>query len=172
MNKIKDDDLPSAAGYALLEANKWSSVAKMITKKGYDKERACIQVLSIELYLKSILMCEGINISKIDNKKDNGHNNHYLYDLYNRISDKTKIKLKQNINFVPIHERDPLIEDKKYDFNTFEEALQGISNYFVDLRYEFDKFVNGQPIFVMCDFINKFEGAIKKLTKEIYSTRI
>ena len=59
-----------------------------------------------------------------------------------------------------------------YDYDSFEEALQGILNNFIDLRYEFDKFVNGQPIYIMRDFINKFEEAIKRLAKEIYSNHI
>lgn len=172
MNKVEEKDLKSAAGYALIEAKKWSSVARMITTKGYEKEQVCIQILAIEIYFKSILMCEGTNISKINNRKENGHNAHHLYDLYNRMNKETKIKLKEDINFTPIHERNPLMEEIKYDFNTFEEALEGVSNNFVDLRYEYDKFVNGQPIYIMCDFVNKLEEKTKKLAQESYNNII
>ena len=169
MSTIKEENLISAAGYALIEAKKWGSIGNMVTKKGYEKERACIQVLAIEIYLKSILMSEGINISKIRNKKENGHNDHYLYDLYNRISENTKLKIKEGIDFSPIHEINPLNNKIKYDFYTFEEALKEISNNFVDLRYEYEKFVNGQSLYIMCNFINKLEKVIKEIAISEYT---
>lgn len=172
MNKIKDEDLKIAAGFALIEAKKWSSVVRMITRNGYEKERACLQVLAIEIYLKSILMCEGVNISKIDNKKENKHNDHYIYDLYNRMSKEIKEQIKNEVDFIPVYKIDSLGEEIKCDLDTFEKCLQSISNNFVDLRYEYEKFVNGKPILAMCDFIEKVEIVIKKLAQEIYEKTI
>lgn len=168
MNKIKDKDIKLAAAYAFVEADNWYVIGKIIeekikTEKRLHQQCAVIKLLAIELYLKTILLCNGINISEINSLR--GSDGHKIFKLYNKLPNNLRIKIKETIDYKPI-----IIEDRCIiaEYKTFEDALNKISNDFIELRYEFDKVSDRPQIVVLYSFIIKLETVVKELAYKCY----
>lgn len=159
-NKIVD-----AAGYAINEASLWDSASDKILEQGrVYKSQFCVNALfSIELYLKAILFCFGKNVTKMNL-------NHNIRSCYELLNDDYKEKIKDGIKI----DREILIEfpsKRIITFNTFEEELEFISNDFVDLRYEYEKFLNGMGIIILTDFIMQLKNNCRKLALNLFTTK-
>lgn len=94
--KIESKDLKTYACYAMMEANRWKAVAKKIDdEKGLSREKIVILSYVAELYLKSMLMYNGINIME-NNKKQKGPG-HKLFELYKLLPESIKTTLLQEL---------------------------------------------------------------------------
>ena len=144
--KIESKDLKTYACYAMMEANRWKAVAKKIDdEKGLSREKIVILSYVAELYLKSMLMYNGINIME-NNKKQKGLG-HKLFELYKLLPESIKITLLQELKLEPIIVKDFYTGQVKRTYNSFEEILELISNNFIDLRYNYEQYAKRRTDF-------------------------
>ena len=156
--EIKDEDLEKAAQFALIEAGEWSGAVKELLKRGRFTRQICVMlVYSIEIYLKAILMKKGINISKEKHC-------HEIYSMYKKLNDSEKKIIKDNIDSSVEHTD---IEDNYIKIEAFEKMLEFVSNDFVNLRYNYEKYVNGEPIYTIKEFVLAVNENCQKLAKSI-----
>lgn len=155
--EISNEVLKKASEYAYLEAKKWDSASNILYRNRLDTQ-ACVNALfAIELYLKSILMNQGINVTKESY-------NHNIYKMYNAIPDNIKNKISLNIKIdskLYISMTDELIE-----FETFEDELEFISNDFMYLRYEYEKYLKGKKIIMLSEFIIALKDNCRNVLKD------
>lgn len=157
--KIEDNALENAAEYAIIEAKKWDRSSEILNKyRGVDSQICVNALFSIELYLKSILLNSGINVTR----ENFGHK---IYEMYSKLDDSLKEKIKKDIKFDK--KINKIIFDEIIKFNSFEEELEYISNDFMYLRYEYEKFINGKQIIILKNFINSLKVNCKKIAMEL-----
>lgn len=146
--RIKDDEMNKAAGYAVAEAFDWYRTTNLIMKNNYNnrlKTQICVCALvSIELYLKSILFNMGINVTE----ENIGHD---IYFMYKKLDEKVKNDIQRDVKVD--YEIKKNILNEVVLFNSFEEELQYIANDFVYLRYEYEKILNHIGIITPTNFI-------------------
>lgn len=155
-NEIDDSKLGDAAGFAIVEADSWNRASEIILKNNIRlRTQICISaLLSIELYLKSILLNMRINVTK-------KHYGHDIYKMYCELDNKMKEKIKEGVKIdYEIHKT---ILNEVMKFNSFEEELKYISNDFMFLRYEYEKFINGMTIITLTDFIINVKDNIQDI---------
>lgn len=158
--QISDDKLNDAAGFAIIEAMKWDSASKILCQNDRLKSQAIVNALfAIELYLKVILLCMGINVTT----KREGHN---IYDMYLKMDSSVKKELEKNIKIDNVIQKQIL--DEVVVFNTFEEELIYISNDFMYLRYEYEKFINGAQIIILPNFVMQFKSNCAEQARKIF----
>lgn len=162
--QIPDTSLKDAAGWALIEAQKWDSASEILHKNERLRSQTCVNALfAIEMYLKSILLNLGINVTT----ENYGHK---IYDMYCQMDNCIKEKLKRNARLdKEVHKS---IFNEVLKFNTFEEELKYISNDFMYLRYEYEKFINGKQIIILTDFIMFFKLNCRKIAEQIFYRRM
>lgn len=158
--EVLDSELNDAAKFAILEANHWYDAVQVLMKhpKHFDSQICVLSLLSLELYMKSILMSKGINVTK-------EHMGHKIYEMYISFSEEEKEKIQKDVH----------IDRKEYlslfgehiIFNNFDEELKYISNDFVYLRYEYEKFMNGIAILTLPKFILKVTENTKRLARNL-----
>ena len=158
--RISDRDLKTAAQFALLEAGGWDDAVSVLQQydKKFDCQTCVMAMYSIELYLKAILMAKGINVT-VNTK------HHDIDDLFNKLSDSEQQKIKEGIIPSGIDLYDLMGDYIKLD--TFESELAFISKDFVQLRYQYEKYMNGEPIYILQDFIIALRNNVRKLAKGI-----
>lgn len=162
--KVLDLELNDAAEFAVLEAYHWDDAVQVLMKypKHFDSQICILSLLSLELYMKSILMSKGINVTK-------DYMGHKIYEMYIKLSEEEKTKIQKDVQ----------IDRKEYlslfgehiIFNNFDEELKYISNDFVYLRYEYEKFMNGIAILTLPNFILKVTENAKILARELISEK-
>lgn len=154
--KIPSDRLPDAAGYALIEANKWSDVVSFLNQSnGHFDEQICVlAMLATELYLKAVFMKKGI--------QEIGHD---ISNLYEKLNANEKRMLKKGIK--PNRFVFSSLTEHYLHFETFEEELDYVSKDFVDLRYNYETFNSGYPVFILTEFILPLMENSRKLAKKI-----
>lgn len=155
-NKISDKKLQDAAAFAIVEADNWNRASNILfTNNNRLRSQTCVSALfAIELYLKSILLNMKINVT-------NEKFGHDIYSMYRKLDDELKNKIKKDIKIdCEVHK--PLF-DEVVRFNTFEEELEYISNDFMYLRYEYEKFLNGMTIITLTDFIMFLKDNCQKI---------
>ena len=59
------------------------------------------------------------------------------------------------------------IEDNYIKIESFEKMLEFVSNDFVNLRYNYEKYVNGEPIYTIKEFVLAVNENCQKLAKSI-----
>ena len=144
--EIDSKGLKDAACWAMMEANRWRAVAKKIDdEKGLIREKIVILSYVAELYLKSMLIYNDINIME-DNKKQKGPG-HKLFELYKLLPESIKTTLLYELKLEPIEVKDPYTGQVKKICNSFEEILELISNNFIDLRYNYEKYAKRRTYF-------------------------
>ena len=111
------------------------------------------------MYLKSILLNLGINVTT----EKYGHK---IYDMYNRLDSNLKEKIKYQTRVDKKVNKSLFNEVIK--FNSFEEELKYISNDFMYLRYEYEKFINGKQIITLTDFIMFLKLNCRKISTKIF----
>lgn len=91
--KIPDSELQGAAQYAILEASHWDDAVNLLLKhkKHFESQICVLSLFALELYMKSILMSKGINVTT----QDMSHN---LYDMYNKLSKKEKEQIQSDVH--------------------------------------------------------------------------
>lgn len=144
----KDKDLVFASFHAKEEANAWRNTALGILKNDYTNRQACVlQILSSELYLKSLLMILDIDVIKTFKNKDG----HSLYKLYNSLPDaELKKTIEENVKF---HRLEINTGANIYWIETFDEFLKEISHGFINYRYEYEKYLLDLTINIPIEFI-------------------
>lgn len=154
--QVKQEFLPAAAVHAIIEAGKWADAVGILRSNrcGLESQICVLSLLSIELYLKAIQM-----------KKGSQPNNHSINELYSKLSTEEKEILKEGI--VPDGVVPSTLLDEYIQLDTFEKELEYIDRDFVYLRYEYEKFSENQPIFVLDDFILQLLENSKKLATSI-----
>ena len=158
--KIDNEDLPKAAQFALLEAGTWDDSVSVLQQ---FKSRFCCQICvmamySIELYLKAILMAKGENVTA--NRK--GHD---IESMFYSLNEEEQNTIKDGIAPSGIDFSSMLGDYIKLD--SFEKELKYISNDFVQLRYQYELFMNGKPIYIYQKFVLALRDNIRKLAKAI-----
>ena len=180
IGELDEEDLNEATALAILEADNWYKIGKIIEQEQMYKQNAVIKLLASELYLKSILLCSGQNITKIKELRKE----HKLKILYENLDDSIKgklefytvDKLKKMKIFFPIEITDTILNKKICVYNDFAKVLEKISNDFVELRYDYDKVTNRKQkevdnTIVLDAFISKFEESLKELAYEVYNNK-
>ena len=158
--KVPNNKLKEASQFAFMEATHWLEIAEEISDKHSSQKYICY-LFSSELYIKSLLMYNGINVTKdLDFKK--GHNLSYLMD---KLTDEDKELIKRNtpidkIIFNPI-------TDEKIIFNSFKDELKQIEEDFLIIRYEYEKFMNGKPLYLLIDFAKSLSYNLYKYANTI-----
>lgn len=157
-NPIIDKDLKKAFLYSIIEAKKWGRTAQILKKEKNLCTQTCVcYIYSIEIALKGLIMNNGINIT-------NSKNTHCLIDLFELLDEKAKAKIINEVKY----DSKPTFNlfDDYIFFNSFEEELEFISNDFIGLRYNFERFLNGQAIYIMNDFIESLAMSIIGIANE------
>lgn len=143
---IDSKGLNAAACCAMIEANRWKAVAKKIEdEKGLFREKIVILSYVAELYLKSILMYNDINIME-NNKKKKGPG-YKLFDLYKLLPENIKNILLHELKLEPIIVKDFYTGQVKKIYNSLDEILELISNNFIDLRYNYEQYAKRKNYF-------------------------
>lgn len=119
MKQINNADLTTAFHYGLLEANKWKQCVILLNKKGLEMQKCVISLLASELFLKSILMYRGINITTIKISK----NGHELYKFFRALPIADQTAIEKNIEFKKIIHVDMLTGALIKEYNNFDEAV-------------------------------------------------
>ncbi len=163
--EIKDEDLEKAAQYAIMEANDWRDAAKVLKEENYSRQTCVLLLYSTEIYLKAIFMQKGINITNKENKKQFGHN---IYNMYEKLDDSEKNRIKSNVD-LPVEYTD--LAGDRFKEESFEKMLEFVSNDFVNLRYNYEKYVNGEPIYVFIGFILAVNENCQKLAESIINQK-
>ncbi len=157
--RINDDELPHACQTAIIEAKNWNKAAEILIPYNRFESQICVMLLySIELYLKAILMNKGTNVTDKRFKSDYSHD---IYKLYNLLKEEEKEIIRKGVQIdkciylgiIPI----------KVEFNDFDHELKYVSKGFIDYRYEYESFCNGQYILTLTDFIISINNNAKKL---------
>jgi hypothetical protein len=143
---IDSKGLKAAACCAMMEANRWKAVAKKIEdEKGLFREKIVILSYVAELYLKSILMYNDINI--MENNKKNKGPGHKLFDLYKLLPENIKNIFLHELKLEPITVKDFYTGQVKRIYNSLDEILELISNNFIDLRYNYEQYAKRKTYF-------------------------
>lgn len=118
---------------------------KLENNNYFNRQAYVVLAYAQELFIKSILLKQGVNFSKI----------HLLDSLFNLISSKDKAKIikKIKINSLDVIDKDGNIIQR---LNNFDDYLKFISKYFVKLRYEFEKVNFVIPTTIPTKFFNDF----------------
>ena len=159
---IDSKDLNTAAQLACLEAGSWADAASALSvyKNRFEIQECVCLLFAIELYFKAVIMYEGAQ-----------QKGHKLFELFDHLKDEDKLIVKEGI--VPDGRVCVEYGEEYIELNSFEEELKYISNDFVDLRYEFEKYTNGYPVVALKDFLKKLMNNAKRLAyKEIYNNDI
>lgn len=157
-HEIEDNDLPEAFSYAVMESTKWGKAGSVLdNEKNMSIQASVCYLLSIELAMKGLLMNSGINVTK----KHYGHN---LSKLFNDLDADIKESLKEVVECNQTTLSGLLLE--KVSFSSFEDELEYIANDFMNLRYEFETFLNGRAIYLFDDFIKNLAIKINKIAKQ------
>lgn len=140
------NDLCYEYNIAYQEGCIWLELGFKLEKNNYFNRQAYVVLIyASELFLKSILMKNNINFSRT----------HDLFSLFNLVNDECKAIIKKKIEIDKLE-----IVDKDNNIigylNDFEDYLKFISNYFVDLRYDFEKINSNNSTIIPTNFINKF----------------
>ena len=159
--QIRDEDLEHAAGFAIIEAGNWYGAANVLLpyKKNIDCQICVMTLFAIELYLKAILMKKGINITT---RKQSGHD---IYSMYKSLSSDEQDIIKDGVE--PSGKDYYDVFGEHINLDSFDKELKFISNDFVQLRYHYEKFMNGEPIFAYPEFILAVCSNCKKLARSI-----
>ena len=157
---IKDSDLKTAAQHALIEAGEWDDAVTVLqNSNGKFECQICVMAMfSIELYLKMLLMMEGENVT--ENKI-----RHNISSLFNKLRNTEKQSIKESVSTSLISITG--LFDDHIQLDSFEEILDFIANDFIQLRYKYEKFMHGEPIYILQDFILELRNAIRKNAKSI-----
>jgi len=145
---IDSKGLKAAACCAMMEANRWRAVAKKIEDEmGLFREKIVILSYVAELYLKSILMYNDINIMENENKKKKKGPGHNLFELYKLLPENIKNTLLHELKLESIIVKDFYTGQVKKIYNSLEEILELISNNFIDLRYNYEQYAKRTAYF-------------------------
>ena len=128
------------------EACMWLELGYELENNNYFNRQAYVALAyAQELFIKSILIKQDVNFSRI----------HSLDLLFNLISSKDKAKIikKIKINSLDVIDKDGNIMQR---LNNFDDYLKFISEYFVELRYEFEKVDFVIPTTIPTKFFNDF----------------
>lgn len=109
----------------------------------YSRQAYVLLALSIEIFIKAILLKNNIQIPAT----------HNLKDLFSRMPRNIKKSIVDslNINKLPIHdENDIEVEVLK----TFDDYIGFINKYFIELRYDYEKITNAKITVIPILFIN------------------
>nr|MBQ4454577.1 HEPN domain-containing protein [Clostridia bacterium] len=157
--RIRDEDLGRAAQYALLEAGEWDDAASVLQqyKNRFSCQICVMAMFSIELYLKAILMAKGINVTT-DGK---GH------DIEGMILSLTPAEQEEiKTGITPSGSAFSNILGDYIDLDSFEKELKFISRDFIQLRYHYEKYMNGEPVYALQEFILALRDNVRKTAKK------
>lgn len=161
---LNNKNLIDAAGFALIEALRWSDAAEILRKHKNLNMQFCVNALfSIELFMKSILLSNNIDVKEKKFKHD-------IYKLFNELEVDIKDKIKKDVKYDTKSISDLL--GNIVNFASFEEELEFISNDFMYLRYEYEKFLNGYSIFTFSEFVSNLMICIRELSLQIVAKNI
>lgn len=157
---ICDDDLGKAALFTILEAGEWDDAVSVLQQyKTRFRCQICVMALySIELYFKALLMNKGINVTK-DSK---GHD---IESMFYTLTDTERQIIKDGIRPSGI-DFSNLVGDY-INLDSFEKELKFISKDFIHLRYHYEKFMNGEPVYAYEGFVIALRNNLRKLAKAI-----
>lgn len=143
-----NSDLVFESFHAREEGNAWRNLALKDIHDDYTSRQAYILlILSTELYIKSLLMVLDVDVISTF-KTNDGHN---LSKLYNALPDKNlKQTILENVKFHPVGSKYPT---NPKNLDTFNDYLTEISKGFINYRYEYEKYVNNEDIFMPSEFI-------------------
>lgn len=158
--RISDKDLDQAAQFALLEAGSWDdAVSVLLQYKNRFSCQICVMAMySIELYLKAILMAKGENVTT--SKK--GHD---IESMFYSLNNEEQQKIKDGISPTGIDFSNLVGDYIKLD--SFEKELKFISKDFIQLRYHYEVFMNGEPVYPYPGFVLPLRDNVRMLAKEI-----
>ncbi len=149
----KDSNLVFASFYAKVEADECKSLAEKVLKEDIANRQATIlMILSIELYIKTLLMILGVDVI-CKYKNNDGHN---LYKLFKAIPDDD---LKKTI-----------IENaciNRWDVDSFEKTLKEISRGFIEYRYEYEKYLRNEIIEIPIRFICRLNIILSEICNRL-----
>ena len=156
---IRNEDLDKAAQYALLEAGEWDDAILVLlqNKKRFYCQICVMAMYSVELYLKAILMAKGMNVTT------NGKG-HDVESMFYALSASEQATVKSGITPTGVDITNLIGDYIKLD--SFENELKFISKDFIQLRYHYEKFMNGEPIYAFPDFILALRDNVRKLAKD------
>lgn len=156
---INEEDLIDAAKFAIMEASEWDDAIIALQKYGARFEcQICVLLMySIELYLKAIIMTKGIGISE-------KLKTHKVKELFNYLDESEQQIIKEGAN-LPIIDFGGFDGEEYIRIDSFESALDFISNDFINLRYQFEKYVFGEPIYFLNKFVFKLRDDLKNIAK-------
>ena len=131
------------------EASNWRKYGKLIENESIYNQGAYIMLTySIELYFKCLLSICNHNI--LDKK----YKIHDLNELFYKLPLGLQTIIINNIEISTIDVIDKN-DNILYTLTSFDEYMREISDSFIKLRYEYEKFNNGKLIFIPIGFINK-----------------
>ncbi len=155
-----DSDLDYAAKYAISEASRWDnaiSVLQQANKQYFDCQICVMTVLSAELYLKATLMLNGINVTK-----DRDCMQHNLRKLFEKLEESDQLYIKEQME--PCDTETILLISECIVLRDFDQKLDFISNDFINLRYHYEKFLNGEPILTLQKFTLDFRDCVRDIS--------
>ncbi len=164
--KIEDVQLDKGFEFSIIEIRKWYKAGKVLKENRLDVPSLVCFLYAIELSLKGLLMNNGINVT--DEKSLKSHN---LLILFRRLDKDTKLRIQKEAPcdkrlVLPISTIHNGMEKEMLTFNNFEKQLDFISNDFINLRYEYEKHLNGQPVVLLTVFIESLATCLLKLMNE------
>lgn len=155
INKIK------SSFYLKQEALRWNKAySLLINDKTLVREVCIMASFSCELLLKSLLLFEDNDVEVV---REIGHN---LKTLFDKLNDDTKSTLESRI-FWKQQTINYLDTKKKQRIKSFRGFLECVSEQFVELRYNFEKFVEGDNIICFPEFIIEFNKKLIDYINEI-----
>ncbi len=143
------------------EAIQWRDAAvalESFRKKYFDSQISVCLCFSCELYLKAIWVIEKGNLSFIYKEK------HKLLELFKGLSAEAQNEIRSEIKLDKNVFKD---FDEWISFETFEDELSYVSNDFIDLRYEFEKYIFGENIIFLKAFLAKFNQNLEKTSRRM-----
>ena len=149
---IKSNSLSEAAYFALMEARRWREVSKRIeSEKSLCREKNVILAYAVELCFKALLMINNFNVT--ERIRGNGHD---LYTLFSYLPNEVKEEIATEVSFETIVVKDFFTGEMLHEYSTFDEILKIVSKDFLDKRYIYEKYTNGEPLLVI-------EGVLDRL---------
>lgn len=158
--RVRDSQLDTAAQFAIIEARGWDDAINVLQQHGkrFGCQICVMAMYSIELYFKAILMARGVNVTT----NSQGHD---IESMFRRLKESEQQQIKEGIAPSGV---DFANWDGGYiKLDSFETELEFISRDFVHLRYHYEKFMNGEPVYAFTEFIVALRDNAKKLAKAV-----
>lgn len=160
-NAEEIDAAAEIAQYLFVEAMQWrdaAAVLKNAKRKSLDSQIGICLCFSCELFMKTIWVEEKNDLSFVHKEK------HNLSNLFRGLSVNVQKSIKNGIN----PDKNVFKNfDERISFEMFEDELNYISNDFLELRYEFEKFIVGENIVLANKFLARLNDNLEKTARKI-----